>query len=79
MMQIHHCGDHRPVRAVEYPPLGDQLDALWRWIPTLPPELLNEEMRQMLDCIRAVKTNFPKPRPSSSGGADSLEGTENGG
>lgn len=78
MMQIHHCGDHRPVRAVEYPSAGDQLDVLWRWVATLPPELLNDEMRQMLDQIRAVKTNFPKPRPISSGGADSLEGTENG-
>lgn len=78
MMQIHHCGDHRPVRAVEYPSAGDQLDVLWRWVATLPPELLNDEMRQMLDQIRAVKTNFPKPRRMISSGADSLEDNNNG-
>lgn len=78
MMQIHHCGDHRPVRAAEYPSAGDQLDVLWRWVATLPPELFNDEIRQMLDCIRTVKTNFPKPRPISSGGADSLEDNNNG-
>ncbi|MEO4030685.1 hypothetical protein ABH313_21870 [Chromobacterium vaccinii] len=79
MMQIHHCGDHRAARKSQYPPLGDQWDVLWRWVSSLPPELLNDEMRQMLDRIRAVKTNFPKPRPIPSGGADSLEGVENGG
>ncbi|MEN2424733.1 hypothetical protein AA0N74_01640 [Chromobacterium vaccinii] len=79
MMQIHHCGDHRAARKSQYPPLGDQWDVLWRWVASLPPELLNDEMLQMLDRIKAIKTNFPKPRQDKTGGADSLEGGENGG
>ncbi|KMN48790.1 hypothetical protein VL04_17680 [Chromobacterium violaceum] len=73
MMQLHHQGDHRPVRAVEYPAIGDQLDVLWRWAAQLPPDLLSSEMRQMLASIQAVKENYPKPRWIASGRADLLE------
>lgn len=38
-------------RAAEYPPIGDQLDALWKG---------GEAAAEMLAKIQAVKTKYPK-------------------
>lgn len=46
-------------RSREFPPLGDQLDVLWKILgPTLPP---NSEARAMYDKILEVKNKYPKP------------------
>jgi hypothetical protein len=39
-------------RAVEYPPIGDQLDALWKG---------GDAAAEMLAKVQAVKTKYPKP------------------
>lgn len=39
-------------RAAEYPPIGDQLDALWKG---------GDAAAQMLAQVQAVKTKYPKP------------------
>jgi hypothetical protein len=39
-------------RAPEYPPIGDQLDALWKG---------GDAAAEMLAKVRAVKTKYPKP------------------
>jgi hypothetical protein len=39
-------------RAAEYPPIGDQLDALWKG---------GDAAAEMLAKVQAVKTKYPKP------------------
>jgi hypothetical protein len=39
-------------RAPEYPPIGDQLDALWKG---------GDAAAEMLIKVQAVKTKYPKP------------------
>ena len=39
-------------RAPEYPPIGDQLDALWKG---------GEDAAEMLAKVQAVKSKYPKP------------------
>lgn len=39
-------------RAPEYPPIGDQLDALWKG---------GEDATEMLAKVQAVKAKYPKP------------------
>ena len=39
-------------RAPEYPPIGDQLDALWKG---------GEDAEEMLAKVQAVKAKYPKP------------------
>ena len=39
-------------RAAEFPPIGDQLDALWKG---------GEAAAEMLAKVQAVKTKYPKP------------------
>jgi hypothetical protein len=39
-------------RAREYPPIGDQLDALWKG---------GEDAEEMLAKVQAVKAKYPKP------------------
>lgn len=39
-------------RATEYPPIGDQLDALWKG---------GDAATAMLAQVQAVKTKYPKP------------------
>ena len=42
---------YKIARAKEYPPIGDQLDALWKG---------GEAAAEMLAKVQAVKTKFPK-------------------
>lgn len=39
-------------RIAEYPPIGDQLDALWKG---------GDTAAEMLATVQAVKTKYPKP------------------
>jgi len=43
---------YKAQRAVEYPPIGDQLDALWKG---------GAAAAEMLATVQAVKTKYPKP------------------
>ena len=61
-MKFHHKGDHAARRRAEYPPLADQLDAVWVVIAhlqtagvDLPPEGV-----AMLERVKNVKRKFPK-------------------
>lgn len=47
--------DYSELRRAEYPPVGEQLDALWKGGVAL------EEMARK---VAAVKEKFPKPSPS---------------
>ena len=42
-------------RAAEYPPIGDQLDALWKG---------GDAADEMLAKVQAVKTKYPKGAPA---------------
>lgn len=42
---------YRELRAAEYPPIGDQLDAMWKG---------GEFEKAMLDIILAIKAKYPK-------------------
>ena len=44
--------EYRIKRRAAYPPIGDQLDAMWKG---------GEESAAMFDAIMAIKTQFPKP------------------
>jgi len=43
---------YRLNRSEEYPPIGDQLDALWKG---------GEDAEEMLAKVQAVKAKYPKP------------------
>jgi hypothetical protein len=44
--------EYQRLRAPEYPPIGDQLDALWKG---------GEHAQEMLAKVQAVKSKYPKP------------------
>ena len=44
--------EYRSKRAKEYPPIGDQLDALWKG---------GAAAAEMLALVQAVKNKYPKP------------------
>lgn len=57
MEEINECISsdplaYRELRASEYPPIGDQLDALWKG---------GDAASEMLTRIQAVKSQYPKP------------------
>ena len=45
-------------RRNEYPPIGDQLDVIWKHLNK--SDLLDPETQAMFDAIENVKTRFPK-------------------
>ena len=45
-------------RAYEYPPIGDQMDALLKYLDTLPD--IPAELRGIIDEWKAVKARNPK-------------------
>ena len=64
-MKITHFDDHVTARAAEYPPIGDQLDALWKLFnhmfeqgafPVHEAQLLRER-------IADIKQRYPKRPP----------------
>lgn len=59
-MAIVFTEDHGPRRALEYPDIGDQLDAIWKALASAPLESLPVETREMLARVQAVKARFPK-------------------
>ena len=63
-MKINIKVDYRAKRREAYPPIGEQLDALWKALAATP-ETLPPEARAMLDQVQAVKSNIPKPKGQS--------------
>lgn len=55
--------DYREERASAYPPIGDQLDALWKQLnqDRLGGKSLIQEVDTTLNTILAVKAQYPKP------------------
>ena len=53
--------DYATLRRSEYPPIGDQLDALWKWLE--PPE--GTEGAEIRAKWLAVKAKYPKPEGSA--------------
>lgn len=58
-MKIRHERDRAAARKPEYPPIGDQLDAIWKSLAQADPETLHPATREILDQIRAVKERHP--------------------
>jgi len=52
---------YEALRRAEYPPIGDQLDALWKWLE--PPE--GTEAAELRARWLAVKAAYPKPEGSA--------------
>lgn len=47
-------------RAMDYPPFGDQLDALWRVVHALDMAGVDPVAQEVLEAVRAVKARYPK-------------------
>mgnify|MGYP000925810938 CR=1 FL=1 len=60
-MKIRHSEDHGKLRQAEYPSVGEQLDAIWKHIASLPPDKITSETAEMLNKIQSVKTKYRKP------------------
>lgn len=58
-MKIVHRRDYREARSSEYPPLGDQLDALMKHFSALPE--IPAELQEWVAACQAVKEKYPKP------------------
>ena len=48
-------------RINEYPPIGDQLDALWKFIKANADKIDLAEAAPLLEAVQAVKDKHPKP------------------
>jgi len=56
-MKVAIKGDYRARRREEYPPIGDQLDAIWKWLGT---QKITAETSLIADKIMAVKAKYPR-------------------
>lgn len=57
--------EYRIKRATEYPPIGDQLDTIWKYLKSLgvtpDPNAGTNTVNGMLAKIEEVKSKYPKP------------------
>jgi len=61
-MKIEHPADYRRKRAEQYPPVGDQLDAIWSAIEALANgHPIPNDSAVMLDRLRSLRERIPKP------------------
>ena len=58
-MKLHHTGNYQAKREREYPPIGDQIDALWKALEPNKAKL-PKEARDMMERVQGVKQKFPK-------------------
>lgn len=59
-----HTKKYDQLRAEEYPPIGDQLDAIWKALEHMKingVELPVETVEMLDDQILSVKAKYPKP------------------
>lgn len=61
-MKIRHCEDYRKRRRAEYPPTGEQLDAVMKLAAALAEQgfELPEETRQWVAHCQGVKAKYRK-------------------
>jgi hypothetical protein len=59
-MKITHKSDFATKRRQEYPDVGDQLDAIWRYIDSLPNKDVPAETQAMLRIIKRIKARYIK-------------------
>lgn len=48
---------YRERRVAEYPPIGDQLDSMWKW---LSKQNLDGEAKLMYNTIKEIKEKYPR-------------------
>jgi hypothetical protein len=58
-MKIRHVRDYCEARKEAYPPVGDQLDALFRHFAS-DPDNVPAELQGWVDACMAVKEKYPK-------------------
>jgi hypothetical protein len=49
-------------RALEYPPIGDQLDAIMKWLATENEFNIPKELKSLAMACMSVKAKYPKPK-----------------
>ena len=59
-MIIVHTREYKEARQEAYPPVGDQLDALFRHFAA-DPDNVPPELQAWVDACQAVKDRYPKP------------------
>ncbi len=63
-MKITHTESYSDKRAAEYPDIGDQLDAMWKFVQTL--DVPKTSVEPILDKIQYVKNKYPKTTSNTS-------------
>lgn len=53
--------EYRRLRAAEYPPIGDQLDAIMKWLATETEFGIPAELKSLAMTCMSVKSKYPKP------------------
>lgn len=51
---------YRELRASEYPPIGDQLDAIMKWVATETEISVPAELKSIAMACMSVKAKYPK-------------------
>lgn len=51
------AAEYRRLRAAAYPPIGDQLDAIIKWLDT---QEVTPELQGIIDWCKEVKNKYPK-------------------
>lgn len=61
-MKIQHCEDHKVLRAKEYPPIGDQLDAILKMALALKTQGVNLpiETDEWINQCLVIKNKYKK-------------------
>lgn len=54
--------DYRKLRQQEYPPIGDQLDAIMKWLATETELTVPAELKSVAMKCMSVKAKYPKPK-----------------
>lgn len=64
-MKIRHCEPHGPLRAAEYPSIGDQLDALFKLAEAMRTQGMQmpPNVSAWIDQCRAVKDKYKPSHP----------------
>lgn len=64
-MKIRHSEDYRKRRRAEYPPVGEQMDAIMKMAAALREQgiALPEETQQWIDHCQSVKMKYRKCYP----------------
>ena len=58
-MKIKIKQNYRTRRKQEYPDIGEQLDAIWKYINDAPGNK-SDDVKAILDRVNAVKARYPK-------------------